>query len=139
MKWVTFALWLVLACSEADADATVRLGLEGASSVHTISLAGWGSVERPVPDTVRVGEGAAVIFQVADFRVHTVRFLAGEMTPAQTEFLRERARLVGPPLTERGSRYVVRFDDAPLGTYPFSIEGLGEAARGAVVVEAGEP
>ena len=88
-----------------------------------------------MPDTVRLGPDDAVVFQVADFRVHTVAFLVEEMSPAQDRFIRDSVRVVGPPLTERGSRYVVRFRGAPPGRYPYLVEGLGEPARGAVVIE----
>ena len=104
-----------------------------------VSLAGWGGLERPVPDTLRIGGGAAVVFQTADFRVHSVEFLDDEMTPAQSSFIRRASYLRSPPLVERGSRYVVLFSGAPPGIYPFRVEGFGEPARGAVVVSSDPP
>lgn len=92
-----------------------------------------------MPDTVRAEVGAAVIFQVADWWVHTVQFVAEEMTPAQIGFLEGRARMLSPPLVERGSRYVVSFTEAPPGSYPFRIDGFGDLARGAVVIEVPVP
>ena len=132
----------LVACSPGDmgspAENTVP-GLGAATAVHMVSLAGWGSQERPVPDTVRIGPGAAVVFQTADFRVHSVEFLDGDMAPAQSSFIRRASHLRSPPLVERGSRYVVLFSGAPPGIYPYRVEGFGEPARGAVVVGTDSP
>ena len=138
MRPLVFLLWLLSGCFEAGVDTGSTeddLGLAGVAEVHIISLAGWGGQERSVPDTVRTHPGGAVVFEVSDFRVHTVEFMAEGMTPAQSAAIEENAQFKGPPLIERGSRYVVTFHGAPPGTYPYRITGLGEPALGAVVIE----
>lgn len=130
---------LLTACSRAEPASESDPELQGATAVYVVSLSGWGSQERPVPDTVRAEVGAAVIFQVADWWVHTVQFVAEEMTPAQIGFMESHGRMLSPPLVERGSRFVVSFADAPPGTYPFRIDGFGDLAKGAVVIEAPVP
>ncbi|MGI9626747.1 MAG: hypothetical protein ACR2QM_07925 [Longimicrobiales bacterium] len=130
----SWAVPLLAACSGGEPVPEVDPELVGATSVHVVSLSGWGSQERPVPDTVRAEVGAAVIFQVADWWVHTVEFVAEEMSPAQTGFIETHARMLSPPLVERGSRFVVSFAGAPPGTYPFRVDGFGDRATGAVVV-----
>lgn len=131
------AVTLVLACSPVDQDvreALSALGVESVGQVYVVSLAGWGGEESMVPDTVHVEQGAVVVFQVADFRVHTVTFLVDSMPPPLEGFIRAASHGRSPPLIERGSRYIVPFADAPAGTYPFEVRGFGRAATGAIVV-----
>ena len=128
---------LAMACSPVDQDvldALSALGVEDIGQVYVVSLAGWGGEESTVPDTVRVEPGAVVVFQVADFRVHTVTFLTDSLAAAPGDFIRRVSQGGSPPLIDRGSRYIVPFADAPAGTYPFEIRGFGAAASGAIVV-----
>ncbi len=131
------AVTLVLGCSPVDQDvreALNALGVESVGQVYVVSLAGWGGEESMVPDTIHVEPGAVVVFQVADFRVHTVTFLADSMPAPLGDFIRDASRGRSPPLIERGSRYIVPFADAPPGTYPFEVQGFGRTASGAIVV-----
>lgn len=141
MKRVVVAGLLLTACSEGRDErpaARALLGLDPSVPVHLVSVAGWGGREQAVPDTVIIEEGAAVVFQVADFRVHTVSFPLDGLSPPRADFIRTASGSSSPPLAERGSRYLVLFSRAPPGTYPFRVDGFGEPASGAVVVTAPE-
>lgn len=110
------------------------LGFTTGVRVHRITLGGRGAEEHVVPTLVRANPGDAVEFQSVDHRVHTVEFLSDSLSPDGLAFLRETGQLSGPPLVSRGSHFLVRFDDAPPGRYPFLSEAHGGRARGAVVV-----
>ncbi|MDH3225013.1 MAG: hypothetical protein OEO23_14930 [Gemmatimonadota bacterium] len=142
MRVLWVAAVVLLACSAGDDDlleSLSALGIHDPGPVYVVSLAGWGGREQPVPDTVRVPPGAVVVFQVADFRVHTVTFAQDSLSSIQSGFIARVARGQSPPLIERGSRYIVSFAEAPPGTYPFRIGGFGASAGGAVVVVPGSP
>lgn len=131
------AVVLAFGCSPVDQDvreALSALGVENVGQVYVVSLAGWGGEESLVPDTVYIEPGAVVVFQVADYRVHTVTFSLDSMPPPQEQFIRRASHGRSPPLIERGSRFIVPFADAPAGTYPFEVQGFGRAATGAIVV-----
>ncbi len=140
MRALLVAAVTLIACSSGDDDlfeSLSALGIHDPGPVYVVSLAGWGGREQPVPDTVRIPPGAVVVFQVADFRVHTVTFAQDSLGLGQSEFITRASRGQSPPLIERGSRYIVSFAEAPPGTYPFRIGGFGSSAGGAVVVEPG--
>ena len=115
------------------------LGLGPSVVVHRVTLGGWGGEEHVVPGRLRVEEGDIVQFVSVDGRIHTVFFEADSLGPAQVDFLRSSGQLSGPPLLDRGSRFVVSFGGAPAGVYPFRVEGPGGPVRGRVVVESGGP
>ena len=58
----------------------------------------------------------------------------GEGSPATLE---RADQLASPPLIYRDSRYVLAFEGAPAGKYPYAIEGNGRPGRGVIVV--GDP
>ena len=139
MRGWLVAVVSVLACSPVDHDvreALSALGVESVGEVYVVSLAGWGGDESSVPDTVHIEPGAVIVFQVADYRVHTVTFLLDSLPPQQARFMDRASQGQSPPLIERGSRYIVPFADAPAGTYPFEVRGFGRTAAGAIVVGA---
>jgi plastocyanin len=115
------------------------LGFSTGARVHRITLGGRGAEEHVVPTLVQAHPGDAVEFQSADHRVHTVVFLSDSLSADGLAFLRKTGQLSGPPLVSRGSHFLVRFDDAPPGRYPFLSEAHGGRAHGAVVVEPSNP
>lgn len=132
------------ACERVDPellpDALLRdsLGLDDEDRVHTVRISAEGSQERVEPATVTVLPGDLVQFITADRRPHTVAFLVDSLPDSAAAFLRGSAQEGSPPLVERESRFLVTFEGAPEGRYPFVIEGTGEAAPGAIVVAAPE-
>ena len=130
------------ACSEASGDVPPsdlpeNLDLTGATAIERVSIGGWGSTERAVPESLDTEVGAVVVFQVADWRLHTVRFLTDEMDAGQVAYLEGLGQVESPPLVTRGSRFLVTFEGAPPGAYPYSLEGFGNPARGVIRVGPG--
>lgn len=125
---VTLLLILVSSCGRVasqvpDSEEPVR-----------VSLGGWGSEEHISPSDAYVGPAGRVEFRVADWRVHVVRFITEGMDSTQIQFLRDHGRLTSPPLVDRGDAFLVDMSGAPLGRYPFVVDGFGRAAYGAVIV-----
>ena len=71
-----------------------------------------------------------------DGRIHTVSFPEDSLPLDAALFLRRTSQLESPPLVERGSRFVLTFEDAPSGRYRFRSEGPGGEAWGLIVVGA---
>jgi len=122
---------------DPHAELRERLGLAPDHPIHTITLGGRGGDEHAAPSRVELRPGDVVEFLVVDGRVHTVRFPEDSLTEALASFLRRTDQLESPPLVERGSRFVLTFENAPRGRYPFVSEGTGGSARGVLLVEGG--
>lgn len=99
-----------------------------------ISLGGWGSEEHISPAEAHIAPGARIEFRVADWRVHVVRFITEGMDSTQIQFLRGSGAMMSPPLVERGHAFSVDMSGAPLGRYPFVVDGFGRGAYGAIIV-----
>lgn len=82
-----------------------------------------------------------MVFTTVDGRVHTVSFPEDSLALDATLFLERTSQLRSPPLVDRGSRFVVTFQGAPEGRYPFRSRGPGGEAWGVLVVggSAGDP
>ena len=134
---VTLLLTALVACSpEPPSDPELRqaLGIEDARPIHRINLGGRGSIEHVVPVRVVVLAGDLVQFVMVDRRVHTITFRGDGLSPAGRAFLEETGQISSPPLLQRGARFVVSFEHAPAGEYPFVSEGNGDPAAGSIVV-----
>lgn len=120
-----------------DAFLRAELGLTDDDRVHVITLTG-GNSEHANPDSVSVPVGAYVQFVTDDWRIHEVIFDLESVGPSARGFLRRTEQLASPPLVDRDSRFLVSFDGAPPGRYPYRLEGNARPGRGVVVV-VGEP
>ncbi len=120
--------------SRVDPRLVEALGLRGDEVVHTISLGGRGAEEHIVPPALEIEAGEIVEFVTVDRRIHTVRFVEDSLPPQAVEFLRTTRQSASPPLLRMGSRYVITFERAPPGRYPFVSGGHGKEARGVIVV-----
>jgi plastocyanin len=89
------------------------------------------------PDTVRIRTGDVVRFTAGDARVHAVAFERDRLAPAAVAFLERTGQLRSPPLLSTGARWIVSFEGAPPGTYPFVDTSRG--AGGVIVVVQREP
>ena len=132
---------LLLSCGadpklQPDEVLQSELGLTLRDRVHRITLTG-GEAERAEPVAVSVAPGAYVEFITADWFVHEVIFTADSLGAEQRAFLERTDQVASPPLVHRDSRYVLAFEGAPAGRYPYTIEGNGRAGRGVIVV--GDP
>jgi plastocyanin len=115
-----------------------ELGLTPADRVHRVRLTG-GAVERADPVLVSIEPGTYVEFVTTDWLVHEVVFETDSMDGGQLAFLERTDQVASPPLIERDSRYVLSFAAAPLGRYPYRLEGNGRSGRGVIVVTAPAP
>ena len=137
---LVLSLALAAACKEEDRslqpDALLRdsLGLTEEDRVHRIRLSGAENRESIEPSSLRVQPGDYVEFTTTDRRVHAITFLLDSVPAGGAEFLRETAQEASPPLIEPEARFVVTFEGAPVGRYPFLVAGNGVEARGAITV-----
>lgn len=120
--------------SVLNADEARALGLSPGARLHQVTLGGRGSEEHAVPALIQADPGDAVEFRSVDHRVHTVTFPPDSLTPEVRAFLESTGQANSPPLVFRGSRFIVKLENAPKGRYPFVSEGHGGTARGAVEV-----
>lgn len=136
-----FASLLLAACGRPaapdhlrpDEELKAALGLTDADRVHRVLLEG-GAVERAIPERVEISPTDYVSFESGDGRVHEVRFLLDSLPAKARTFLVRSRQDASPPLLSRGSRFVVMWDGAPAGRYPFIVEGNSGSARGLVIV-----
>ena len=145
--WASLVLWAVLplaACDppdpalQPDEVLQTELGLTSRDEVHRITLTG-GESERADPVSVSVTQGAYVEFITADWLVHEVTFERDSLSADQWAFLERTDQVGSPPLVQRESRYVLAFEDAPPGRYPYALQGNGVVGRGVIVVREAEP
>jgi plastocyanin len=111
------------------------LGFPDGARLHRVTLGGRGAREHAVPALIQAHPGDGVEFITADHRVHTVTFPADSLAPEARAFLESTGQLGSPPLVSRGTRFVLRLQDAPPGRYPFVSDGHGGTAHGVILVE----
>lgn len=120
--------------SDPHADLRERLEVEPEREIHQITIGGRGDEEHVVPTLLRVPAGDIVAFTTVDGRVHTVSFPEDSLALDAALFLERTSQFQSPPLTERGSRFVISLDGAPEGRYRFRSRGPGGEAWGTLVV-----
>ena len=142
---LTGAVIAAVACQEPaqthlqpDAVLQAALGLEATDRVHSIRITG-GESERAEPPLLSIEPGSFVEFVPADWLVHEVVFETDSLTSEQRGFLERTDQVASPPLIERDSRYVLVFEGAPAGRYPYRLEGNGRTGWGAIMVAAPGP
>lgn len=140
------ALSGVLAACERDAplelqpDQALRdlLGLDSRDWVHPVQLRGRGSDEVAEPARTVVESGHWVDFRGGDARGHVVRFDTLALSAEARRWIRDTDQVESPPLLTPASRWVVSFEEAPAGSYPFAVEGSGAPGAGLIEVSTGE-
>jgi hypothetical protein len=128
------------ACQKKDAslqpDAVLRdsLGLGDEDRVHRVQTV---EPRQPRDRRARVGSrcGRATIveFMTTD-RACTRLVLLDSLPRAAPTSCASTSQESSPPLLEPEARFLVTFESAPVGRYPFVISGNGAEARGAIVV-----
>lgn len=116
-----------------DAFLRAQLGLTDEDRVQMVTLTG-GAREHAFPDSVRVAAGTWVQFVTDDWRIHEVVFEVDSLGAEARAFLQRTDQVASPPLVDLDSRFVVSFEGAPPGRYPYRLEGNAGAGRGVVVV-----
>jgi hypothetical protein len=118
----------------SDPELAEALGLPADTPIHAVELVDRSGQVGVFPSTLALTSGSVVQFRTRDRRTYGVRFLVAEMSSAQRDFLSERGQVSSPPLVEEGARFVVTFQEAPAGRYPFVVEGQGSPGHGEIVV-----
>ena len=111
----------------------VELGLTLDDRVYRVTLTG-GAAEQADPVTLSIEQGAYVEFITADGFIHEIIFDPDSLSSDQWSFLERTDQAASPPLIERQSRYILVFEGAPFGRYPYRIEGNGNSGRGVIVL-----
>lgn len=116
----------------SDPELREALRLDDATPIHEVLLSGQGARTRVLPARITARPGDVVQFRVVDRRVHLVRFPLDELEEDARAFLERTDQASFPPLTERDARLVLSFRGAPVGDYPFVVEGPGEPVEGRI-------
>ncbi len=116
-----------------DSLLRAELGLTDADQVHRVTISG-GPQETLSGPSVEIVPGAWVEFLTLDWWVHEIRFEADSLTPEARAFMERTDQMASHPLVTKDERFVLSFEGAPEGRYPFVVEGNGAPARGVVVV-----
>ena len=73
-------------------------------------------------------------FLTDDGSPRVVNFLVESMASENRAFLEVAGARGSPPLVAPGSHWVVSFQEAPPGPYPFTVHGARAPARGVIYV-----
>ncbi len=112
-------------------------GLEPVDRVHSFSLSFGSSGDVVEPDSLTIEIGDWVDFRTDDGSPRLVTFFPDSTSSSGRDFLDGQGLRVSPPLVAEGSHWVISFQGAPAGRYPFSVEGARATARGVVTVAPG--
>lgn len=129
-----------LACSEPEPpdpeEVALReaLGIDGRIPLFRVFLESGSEGEVVTPLRVEVVPGSIVVVETVDWGVHTFGFEEAGLSPEARAFLNRTHQVAGPPLVSRGSRLVLSFEGAPLGSYPYVAQGETGEARGLMIV-----
>ena len=116
-----------------DDQLISELDLTERDRVYTVSLA-TGVGESAEPDSIVVQPGDYLQFVSSDWFIHEVHFDSAIMDDQARSFMVVTGQMSSPPLLQQGARFVLSFADAPLGRYPFRLQGNREDGRGVIVV-----
>ena len=124
---------------ELRPDQVLRdsLGLTDRDRVHVVRLAADSNgMDMADPTETRIRPGDLVTFDLSDRRARTVRFEASALDALASVWADSAGLLRAPFLADSGARWVLDFEGAPEGRFPFVVVGGGESGGGAIVVEA---
>ncbi|TVP43926.1 MAG: hypothetical protein EA350_12680 [Gemmatimonadales bacterium] len=133
------ALLVLSACSTefpppSDPELAEALGLPPRTPIYRFDLADRQGTVGLFPAQWEIADGGVVQFVTRDPRVYSVHFERGAMSADAWQFLEASGQESSPPLTSEGARFVLSFEDAPPGVYPFRVEGQSQTARGEIRV-----
>lgn len=115
-----------------------ELGLAVGDRVHRVLLTG-GETERAEPAALSIEQGALVEFLTTDWLIHEVVFERDSVGSTHWSFLQRTDQTASPPLIDKETRYVLSFEGAPSGRYPYRLEGNGTPGRGVIIVREPQP
>lgn len=119
-----------------DPDLQQAYGLTPRDRVHLVTLSHRPPAEHAEPREALVRVGDWVVFQSADGFGRRVHFELDSLSAEARAWIAERELEAGPPLLTGGVRWVISFEAAPGGRYPYRVEGNRQDGRGALRVDA---
>lgn len=119
---------------QPDSILQDSLGLGPADRTHVVRLIHAQGGEAALPDSVVLREGDWLDFRSGDAWPRTVAFHLDSLPGELRAYLETRGAAASPPLLGAGVHWVLRFDGAPTGRYPFAVSGSGRTRSGVVVV-----
>lgn len=133
-------LVLLVACGEAppgeepDPIFQDSLGLGPRDEVRSVEIRFGSGGESLTPDSLEIFPGQWVDFHAADGSPRTVGFVEEDLSGAARAFLAEASLLSSPPLLGRDAHWVVPFQGAPPGAYPYRVTGPLGSTAGVILV-----
>jgi hypothetical protein len=118
----------------SDPELAEALGLPHRTPIYRFDLADRQGAVGLFPAEWEISEGGVVQFVTRDPRVYSIHFDRAAMSAEAWQFMEASGQESSPPLTREGARFVLSFENAPPGAYPFRVEGQSEAARGEIRV-----
>jgi plastocyanin len=116
-----------------DSVLQAELGLTLEDRVYRVRVSG-GERERADPARISIEHGSYVEFVTTDWLIHEVIFELDSLSSDGHAFLERTNQLASSPLIEPDARYVLAFEGAPPGRYPYRLRGNGGEGRGVIVV-----
>ena len=116
-----------------DERLQAELGLTLKDRVHTVDVR-TGVGEQAEPDSLVVASGDLVQFVSTDWMVHEVQFELDSLGAEARRFLESLGQDASPPLLQRDARFVLTFENAPAGRYPYRLAGNRDGGRGVIIV-----
>jgi hypothetical protein len=109
----------------SELDPLLRDSLPDATGVpvRVVEIGFGPGGEEIAPDSVEVQPGERVDFHTLDGSPRVARFRVVGLDEDQYRFLTQGSGLSSPPLVAANTHWVVDFDRAPPGRYPFEVEG----------------
>jgi plastocyanin len=118
-----------------DPEVAAFLGVPETTPIYRFDVVVRDGRSVLFPRTHEVEAGGWVQFVSVGHRVHSVHFRKEAFeNPEGWRFLESTYQTASPPLTEDGARFVISFEGAPAGAYPFRIEGQGLPVDGVIRV-----
>jgi hypothetical protein len=115
-----------------DPELAEALGVSARTEIHRVDLVTRGGMVVALPTRVELSEGALLQFVTRDWLVYSVRLRA--VDPEGDQWIEGTRQRHSPPLVEKEARYVLNFEGAPPGDYPFEVVGQGSNLEGTVRV-----
>ena len=137
--FVFWVLPLIAACDESPLRREAKLDI----GADTITLAAGVKIHDLVlrsiaggefePATAQIRAGDVVRFTTRDSRTHIIEFEEAGLPPTAADTFRSRSQLRSPPLLVDGAIWIVSFEGAPAGQYPFRC--ISHGARASITVK----
>ena len=141
---LTVVVLVTAACEEPDPELVPdpllqsQLGLTSEDRVHTVRIS-TGIQELADPASLVVLTGDYVQFVSVDRMVHELAFRLDSLAAPARAFMTRTDQAASPPLVALDARFVVSFEGAPAGRYPYELLGNRGPGEGVVVVEVPPP